>query len=106
MQQSVAFLALRYSGYAGLASNSEVSIADRLGGDGYIRTALPSDQWKTEVRGWESTTWAMKQFMVSDYAIGPGIREPRAQADVTNLRSPSDKQMCGLQKMRKSGGFV
>lgn len=75
------------------------------GGAGYI-DALPDDQWVQEAVGWESFVWAALQTAVSDYAIGPDLREPTARAYMRNETTLGEKQLCQVQRMRRSGGFL
>ncbi|KAF1974301.1 hypothetical protein BU23DRAFT_113994 [Bimuria novae-zelandiae CBS 107.79] len=44
--------------------------------------------------------------MVSDYAIGYGAQTPSAQSYVRTDLTPGERQLCGVQRMIKSGGFV
>ena len=78
---------------------------DLAAGSGFI-DSLPDDQWIQEVAGWESFVWAALQTAVSDYAIGPEVREPTARAYMKNETTTGEKQLCQAQRLRKSGGFV
>jgi hypothetical protein len=54
----------------------------------------------------ESFVWASTQVLMSDYAIGPGLRSPDVSDYVIPPSDSGDKQLCKSQKMRKAGGFV
>jgi hypothetical protein len=75
------------------------------GGTGYI-PSLPDDQWVQEVTGWEAFVWAALQTAVTDYAVGPTVREPSAQAYMKNETTGGEKKLCQAQRVRRSGGFV
>lgn len=68
--------------------------------------SLPNDHWAREARGWVEMVWADLQFAISDYAIGPKARNSDADEYVKKPRTAGEKQLCQLQKMRRSGGFV
>jgi hypothetical protein len=74
--------------------------------DRVVRARTPSDQWITEVQGWEAFVWASSQVSVADYAIGPSIRDPGVVDYVIRPATTGDKELCGSMKMRKAGGFV
>jgi len=67
---------------------------------------IPDDFWVSEIRGWSSSLWAMYQFALADYAIGPSFRDPGATIFMRNDSTPAEKELCGMQKMRNPGGFV
>lgn len=67
---------------------------------------VPNDQWKTEVIGWEALAWAGIQVRLSDYALGPQVRDPNNDIFTEWPVTPAEKHMCGSMKMRKAGGFV
>ncbi|KAF2264053.1 hypothetical protein CC78DRAFT_617092 [Lojkania enalia] len=71
-----------------------------------LGTSLPNDQWVNEVIGWESSIWAQLQIAIPDYAIGLASRYPVSDAYIQPPSTPAQKQLCGMQKMPKSGGFV
>lgn len=73
--------------------------------DGVI-AALPTDQWIHELQSWESIVWATHQVILADYAIGPAVRDPLSESIVLPPTNSGGKQLCGMQKMRKPGGFV
>ncbi|KAF2745682.1 hypothetical protein M011DRAFT_478832 [Sporormia fimetaria CBS 119925] len=66
---------------------------------------VPNDQWTREVRRWVVTGLAKFQMLLSDYAIGPIEREPESEYQMPPP-TPVMRQVCGLQKMRKSGDVV
>jgi hypothetical protein len=69
-------------------------------------TSLPDDQWMREILGWEKYIWASLQTVVSDYAIGYGALTASVQPYVRTQLTPGERELCGLQKMVKPGGFV
>ncbi|KAJ4305538.1 hypothetical protein N0V90_001069 [Kalmusia sp. IMI 367209] len=78
-------------------------LAERSGGQ---ILELPDDQWIQEILGWEKYIWASMQTMVSDYAIGYGAQTPLVQSYVRTNLTQGERQLCGVQRMVKSGGFV
>lgn len=70
-----------------------------------IERGLPDDQWLRELTRWQKQTLASLQVAMVDYSIGPGSRDT---AFPVYLRPASDveKQLCGMQKMRKNGNVV
>jgi hypothetical protein len=86
------------------AVQNGVKASDLAGGTGNV-PSLPDDQWIQEVIGWNSFVWAALQTAVSDFAIGPAVREPSAQAYIGNLTA-GEKELCKAQRMMKSGGFA
>lgn len=79
--------------------------AQSLNTEGIIAT-LPDDQWISELQGWESITWATHQTVIADFAIGPTLRDPLAISYVLPPTNEAERSLCGMQKMRKSGGFT
>jgi hypothetical protein len=67
---------------------------------------LPNDQWKAEAIGWESIAWTGLQIRLSDYAIGPKVRDPNAAQYMEPVTTDAERALCGAMKMRKSGGFA
>lgn len=67
---------------------------------------LPDDQWKIETIGWEALAYTGIQIRLSDYAIGPKVRDPAADVYMEAPTTPAEKELCGSMKMRKSGGFA
>jgi hypothetical protein len=78
-------------------------LAQRNGGQ---FLSLPDDQWVQEIVSWEKYIWASLQTMVSDYAIGFGAQAPSAQSYVRTNLTQGERQLCGVQRMVKSGGFM
>ncbi|KAF2733301.1 hypothetical protein EJ04DRAFT_605754 [Polyplosphaeria fusca] len=68
--------------------------------------ALPGDQWIQELQGWNSIVWAGHQALIADYSIGPTIRDPLSTSYVLPPSNNAEKSLCGMQKMRKPGGFM
>ncbi|KAF2184852.1 hypothetical protein K469DRAFT_750706 [Zopfia rhizophila CBS 207.26] len=87
------------------AGQDVLKAKDLAGGTGFILLLL-DDQWIQEVTRWESFVWAALQTAVSDYAIGPAVRGPSAGAYIRNDTSNGEKELCHVQRVRKSGGFV
>jgi len=78
---------------------------DLAGGTGYI-PSLPDDQWIQEVTRWEAFVWATLQTAITDYAVGPSVREPSARAHIRNVTNDGEKELCRALRMKRSGGFV
>ena len=55
---------------------------------------------------WESIAWAAIQTFIADYMIGPAARDPLSKDSVQAPAEKGEKDLCGVQKMRKQGGFV
>lgn len=87
------------------AGQDVLKAKDLAGGTGFI-PSLPDDQWVRETTGWETFVWAALQTAVSDYAIGPAQREPSVRAYMKNETTNGEKELCQVQRVRKSGGFV
>ncbi|KAH6638205.1 hypothetical protein C7974DRAFT_156147 [Boeremia exigua] len=70
-----------------------------------IDRGLPDDQWLRELTRWQKQILAALQVAMIDYAIGPGSRDT---AFPVYLRptSDSEKKLCQMQKMKKSGSVV
>ncbi|KAF2277918.1 uncharacterized protein EI97DRAFT_415680 [Westerdykella ornata] len=68
--------------------------------------ALPDDQWIKELQGWEAFVWASHQIIITDYAVGPGVRSPPTHKYVVPPSDDGEVKLCSKQKMRKPGGFV
>jgi hypothetical protein len=66
---------------------------------------LPDNQWILEVERWEKHILASLQVAFTDYSIGPGIRDV-AFPVFEKPRSEAEKQLCGMQKMKKTGDVV
>jgi hypothetical protein len=77
----------------------------KLLGNSYIHS-LPDDQWIREIVRWERFIWASMQTTISDYAIGYVTREPSAKDFIIKNATEGEKQLCGVQRMRKSGDFM
>jgi hypothetical protein len=74
--------------------------------DGHIET-LPDDQWVRELWRWQAISLAGLQIYISDYDIGPAVRNPTAAALYERPpREEGGRKLCSMQKMRKAGGFV
>jgi hypothetical protein len=71
-----------------------------------VISTLPSDQWIQELQSWESIVWAAHQVILADYAVGPAMRDPLSESIVLPPKKSIEKKLCGMQKMRKPGGFV
>jgi hypothetical protein len=73
--------------------------------EGFVtKYAISNEHWKKEVTWVESTVWAALQTAIADYAAGPQVRDPAS--DWVKPASRGEKELCGMQKMRKSGGIV
>lgn len=77
-----------------------------LGSYGVIPT-LPDDHWMMEFRYISSIVWADHQIALTDYAIGPRVRDYDEEWEWM-YPPPTDegKRLCQMVKMRKPGGFV
>lgn len=87
-------------------STSKTTLAGSIIQIGGVLSSLPDDQWVKEVVSWESNAWAALQIAVADYAIGAANRDTFSKQYVKEPSSEGEKKLCGMQKMRKSGGFV
>lgn len=88
------------------AADAILKVQDLAGSSGSQILSLPDDQWIQEITRWEKYIWASVQTVVSDYAVGYGARAPSAQSYVRTILSPGERELCGAQRMMKSGGFV
>jgi hypothetical protein len=66
---------------------------------------LPDDQWILEVERWEKQILASLQVAFIDYSLGPGTRDV-AFPVFEKPGSEAEKQLCGMQKMKKTGEVV
>jgi hypothetical protein len=66
---------------------------------------LPDNQWILEVERWEKQILASLQVAFTDYSIGPGIRD-EAFPVYMRPNTTSERQLCGMQKMKKTGDVV
>jgi hypothetical protein len=89
-----------------VASNRVLKVADLAGDYGGTILSLPKDQWVQEVVGWERFIWAHLRIFISDYAVGYHIQDPSAEAVMRKNMTQAERSLCGMQKMRKSGGFM
>jgi ATP/maltotriose-dependent transcriptional regulator MalT len=71
---------------------------------------LASDRWTEELAAWESRIWASLQIAVTDYAIGPRVREPLVTLGTLRYETgdldAGERQLCQVQRMNITGGFV
>lgn len=91
--------------FNGTFANTGYRAAKGLSNAGLI-TTLPDDQWIKELSNWVSSSWAGIQILVADHAIGPSVRDPDAKLNGLPPANEGEKALCGMQKMRKPGGFV
>jgi hypothetical protein len=106
LQLAVLQLLIMSSHYVDLTAIGTVKAQDMVSNDGVVRAQIPSDQWISEIQRWEAIVWASSQVVISDYAIGPSIRDPGIAEYVIEPTTTADKRLCGSLKMRKAGGFV
>lgn len=99
-------LLLEANAQSHIGSNRAVRLSSKLEPRGILNTPVPDDQWITEIQGWESFVWASLQTRVTDYAIGPQVREEDSAKYTLKPDSDGFKQLCMVQRMRKAGGFV
>jgi hypothetical protein len=92
--------------YVSLASVETVKAQNLVYNDGIVRTPISPEQWISEVQRWEAIVWASSQVTISDYVIGPTLRDPGIAEYVISPETSGDEQLCGSFKMRKAGGFV
>jgi len=67
---------------------------------------VPPDQWIREFYDWYSICWGAYQVAITDYAIGPSVRNSLIQDQIVPPKGEVAKKLCGMQKMRKQGGFM
>lgn len=87
-----------------LVDTDQYKAQEQLSGGRVV--SLPDDQWIKELTSWESSVWATYQITVADYAIGPIVRDPLSKNFTKPPSNQAEKRLCGMQKMRKPGGFV
>ncbi|KAF2004403.1 hypothetical protein P154DRAFT_560573 [Amniculicola lignicola CBS 123094] len=107
LQQATLQLLITSSFFYDYTASDFVKTNERLSGGGLSR-GLPPDQWKNEIIAQDSVVWAGLQVTMADYALGPRLRLPYA-GDSPYARlaaTEGEKKLCGMQRMRKSGGFV
>jgi hypothetical protein len=92
--------------YVSLAFVETVKAQNSVYNDGIVRAQIPPDQWISEVQRWEAIVWASSQVTISDYVIGPNLRDPGIAEYVISPETSGDQELCGSFKMRKAGGFV
>jgi hypothetical protein len=66
---------------------------------------IPDDQWRRDLTRAEQVIWASLQAYIADYAIGPTLLEGKA-ADLIPPSTDGEKQLCGVQRVKKSGDVV
>ncbi|KAF2746629.1 hypothetical protein M011DRAFT_403849 [Sporormia fimetaria CBS 119925] len=86
-----------------IAVDSFITTRQAIGGAS-IRS-LPKDQWVKELQYWEAWSWTVQQIALSDHAIGVSERSPLLRKEAVAVPENGYSQLCGLQKMRKQGGF-
>lgn len=86
-------------------TNDATKLALSLADDSRVIPGLPPDQWIKELVWAESTAYAMLQVGFTDYAIGPKVRDSKAEDWVKPVTN-GEKELCHMQRMRKSGNFV
>lgn len=99
-------LLIEFSLFYPLGRISQPNAALKMGSHDQILEKLPDTEWITEVKAWESNVWAALQTGISDYAIGPSARARISDGDIHKPNSTGENQLCGTQRMRKSGSFV
>ncbi|KAF2736926.1 hypothetical protein EJ04DRAFT_488916 [Polyplosphaeria fusca] len=67
---------------------------------------IPDDQWVNELHRYESIVFAGIQYVTSNYAIGPKSKDPMADSYTRPPATEGQKALCGMQKMKRSGGFA
>jgi hypothetical protein len=73
--------------------------------DGFILRPQ-DDYWITEVVAWESQAWAAMQVTIADFAVGAIVRPVQITNDLHRVTPDDTKELCGAQKIRKSGDIV
>jgi hypothetical protein len=66
---------------------------------------LPDNQWILEVERWQKQILASIQVAFMDYSIGPSARDTAFPVQMPPITA-SERQLCGMQKMKKTGGVV
>ncbi|KAF2733745.1 hypothetical protein EJ04DRAFT_605111 [Polyplosphaeria fusca] len=82
-----------------------VAQAENENSEGILKN-MEDDQWIREIQGWYAISWAAHQTIISDYSIGPTVRDPLSSSFVLPPPNDAAKALCKTQKMRKPGGFV
>lgn len=105
LQLAVMDLIVNSSVLFDLSSNKKVQAQSLRLNSGTI-PSLPNNQWIVELQAWESFVWAALQTSIADYAIGPAVRSSLVEGNVTRPATSAQNKLCGIQRMRKAGGFV
>lgn len=105
VQKAILAVLAQTRDYRAIYSSDNYEAEESRGGWPYI-VSLPDDQWIKELKRWESSVWATFQIGLSYYATGPQISGSPSKENYTIPKTEGEKKLCGMQKMRKSGGFV
>lgn len=94
-----ALIEFSYANLQNFAADS-LSVNDIIG-------SLPNDQWVKELERWFSVGLSHLQIGISDYAVGLAVRDPGKAAEYEMPpKERGQRRLCGMQKMRKPGGFT
>ncbi|CAO2652324.1 Nn.00g006070.m01.CDS01 [Neocucurbitaria sp. VM-36] len=74
--------------------------------NGFVTDDFPTDQWVTEVVGWEKYIWATFQAYISDYAVGFSARVPALKEYIQTNLTQGEKELCKVQRMVKPSGVM
>lgn len=88
-----------------IVSSPSVDASSRIDQEGFIKF-FPNEQWITEIISLESQVWASLQVAIADYFMGAKSRDPFAEKYSRLVTSEGEGKLCGMLKMRRSGGFV
>ena len=66
---------------------------------------FPDNQWILEVERWQKQILASIQVAFTDFSIGPGERDTAFPVHM-RINTTSERQLCGMQKMKKTGDVV
>lgn len=76
------------------------------GSNGFVTKDFPTDQWVTEVVGWEKYIWSTVQAYVADYAMGYGSRIPEINEYIAKDLTKGERELCSVQRMLKPSGMM
>ncbi|KAH7392537.1 hypothetical protein BKA66DRAFT_457717 [Pyrenochaeta sp. MPI-SDFR-AT-0127] len=74
--------------------------------NGFVTKDFPTDQWVTEVVGWEKFIWSTFQTYIADYAIGYSARVPQLKEYIQTNLTKGEEELCGVQRMVKPSGVM
>lgn len=74
--------------------------------NGFVTKDFPTDQWVTEVVGWEKFIWSTFQTYIADYAVGYNARVPQLKEYIQTNLTKGEQELCSVQRMVKPSGVM